>query len=230
MALRQASPALTGGPEGRAAGQKGAGGGLRLRRTGRGLAMALLLGAAHLLPAPGRAQELPAGSSSAASSAPVRLAPILTLNQERLFRASLYGERAIRERDRALAELARENRRIEAELTQEEKDLTERRKALPAAEFRKLADAFDEKVQGIRRAQDEKARAIVGRYEAEQQRFFGLVLPLLSEIVSERGASAIIDSRVIIVATGDIDITDEALRLIDARIGEGSAGEGGGNE
>ncbi len=192
--------------------------------------MALLLGAAHLLPAPGRAQELPAGRSSAASSAPVRLAPILTLNQERLFRASLYGERVIRERDRALAELARENRRIEAELTQEEKDLTERRKALPAAEFRKLADAFDEKVQGIRRAQDEKARAIVGRFEAEQQRFFGLVLPLLNEIVSERGASAIIDSRVIIVATGDIDITDEALRLIDARIGEGSAGEGGGNE
>ena len=196
------------------------------------MALAVVLGAAHLLPAEGMAQEQPSANGSPAvtsdaPSAPRRMAPILTLNQERLFRKSLFGERAIRERDNALAELARENRRIEAELTQEEKDLTERRKALPAAQFRKLADAFDEKVQGIRKAQDEKARAIVGRYESEQQRFFGLVLPLLSEIVSERGASAIIDSRVIIVATEDIDITDEALRLIDARIGEGGAGEAG---
>ncbi len=200
-----------------------------------------LLGAAHLLPVPAAtAQEAPeapavgpgAGVAGAAvSPAPARLAPLLTLNQERLFRGSLYGERVIRERDRALAALARENRRIEADLTQEEKDLTERRKALPAEEFRKLADAFDEKVQAIRKAQDEKARAIVGRFEAEQQRFFGLVLPFLSEIVRRRGASAIIDSRVIIVASEDIDITDEALRLIDARIGEGEgAGEGSGAE
>ena len=53
-----------------------------------------------------------------------------------------------------------ENRRIEAELTAEERTLTEIRDDLSPVQFRARAAAFDEKVQRLRREQDEKARAL----------------------------------------------------------------------
>ncbi len=165
--------------------------------------------------APATAQ--PAGGTQAT--------PILTINQERLFKDSLFGERIMREREEASRALAAENRKIEAQLTAEEKDLTRQRKTLPPEEFRKLADAFDEKVQGIRQAQDSKARALARQIENERQVFFGKVLPILNEIVRERGAVAILDRRAILVASDSIDVTDEALQLIDSRIGDGKTSQ-----
>ena len=61
------------------------------------------------------------------------------------------------------AELATENRRIEADLEAEEQELTELRNTLPAGEFRLLADAFDAKVQETRAAQAAKGRALNAR-------------------------------------------------------------------
>jgi Skp family chaperone for outer membrane proteins len=72
--------------------------------------------------------------------------PVASLNSDRLFSESLAG-RAILEASREKSiTLSEENRRIEAELEQEERELTEKRKAMPAAEFQLLADAFDAKV------------------------------------------------------------------------------------
>ncbi len=178
-------------------------------------AVALSFGLA-MAPIPGGAQQ------AAPMAAPTAPGPsILTINQDKLFKDSLYGERVTRERDTQSRALAAENRRIEADLGAEEKALTEQRKTLPAAEFRKLADAFDKKVQGMRRAQDDKARALTRLQEQEQKLFFSKVLPILAQLLRERHAAAILDRRAILVASDSIDVTDEALRLIDATLGDG---------
>ncbi len=182
--------------------------------------MVLSLGTALAPALPGALRAQAAGGGGAAAVAP-RM-PVLTINQERLFLESLFGERVLEQRDEASTMLAAENRRIEAELSAEEKALTEKRKTLPPETFRELADAFDRKVQTIRQQQDAKARAIAQQVEAEQQRFFELVLPILQEIVQQRGASAIIDRRAILVASDEIDITTEALQRINAEIGDGT--------
>jgi len=150
-----------------------------------------------------------------------QLQAVLTVNQERLFSQSLYGERVVREREVAAAALTAENRKIEAALAAEEKDLTAKRKTMKPSEFRVLADAFDSKVQGIRKAQDGKARALARQQEEEQKIFFGKVIPILTEILKDRQASAILDRRAILVATDAVDITDDALRRIDATLGDG---------
>lgn len=175
------------------------------------LLRAAVLAAALALPAAAQDQPAPAPS------------PVLTLNQDRLFAESLWGKRVTAEIEAASAELAAENRRIEGELTAEEKALTDRRATMPPEEFRKAADDFDTRVVGIRSAQDAKTRALNTRSETERQEFFKLVLPVISDVLQERGAVAVLDSRAIFVSSGAIDITDTLIAEIDRRIGAGPA-------
>lgn len=145
-------------------------------------------------------------------------APILTLDQERLFDGSRVAERVAEEFERRSAELATENRRIEAELEAEELDLTKRRPGLAPEAFRALADAFDEKVQGIRAAQDAKARELQRLQEQGRQDFLRQITPVLAQIVRERGAVAVLDRRSVLLSADAIDITDEAIARINAAL------------
>ena len=149
--------------------------------------------------------------------------PILTLDQEALFNGSRAAERVSEEIARRTAELAAENRRIEADLEAEELELTERRPSLPPDEFRALADAFDTKVQGIRAAQDAKARELQRLRDEERQAFLRRITPILAEIVRERGAVAVLDRRSVFISAESIDITEEAITRINTVLEEEAA-------
>lgn len=148
---------------------------------------------------------------------------ILVLNQDRLLAQTLFGQRIQSELEDASSALAAENRRIEAQLTEEELDLTERRPTMTPADFRELADEFDIRVTGIRSAQDAKARDLQSQTEAAQQRFFEETFPILLEIVQARGASVLLDSRTVLLSAGSVDITDAAIAAIDEVMGAGGS-------
>ena len=128
---------------------------------------------------------------------------------------------AAKQIETASAALAAENRRIEAELTAEEKALTDKRPAMPAEEFRKLADDFDARVTEFRQTQDGKARFIGRIHDAERQAFFAAALPVMAEVLRGHGAVAVLDSRAIFLSADAIDATEEMIARIDAEIGEG---------
>ncbi|MGC9368856.1 MAG: OmpH family outer membrane protein [Paracoccaceae bacterium] len=173
-----------------------------LRASVLGLALALALPSA----APAQEARVPLQSL------------IVTVDQERLFSGSAYGQSLLDEIEKQAAALAAENRKIEAELTAEEKQLTEDRPDMAPEEFRKLAAEFDDKVVGIRDAQDAKARDIVRAREEVQQQFYQDVLPILTEVVRERGALVVLESRSVVLSAGQIDVTTEAIRRIDAQL------------
>lgn len=177
-----------------------------VRVLGLGL---LLLGLAVANPPVARAQD----------AAPAT--PIVVVNQERLLAQSLYGQRIQREVEAAGAALAAENRQIETQLTEEELALTERRALMTPEAFRPVAEEFDDRVNGIRAAQEAKGRALQQQAEAAQQAFFETAYPILVEILRNRGAMVLMDSRAVLLAADGIDITDEAVALIDARLGDG---------
>jgi Skp family chaperone for outer membrane proteins len=149
--------------------------------------------------------------------------PIVVLNQERLLSQSLYGQRIQREVEAAGAALSSENRRIEAQLTEEELRLTEQRATMSAEAFRPLAEEFDIRVEGIRAAQEAKSRALQQQAEAAQGQFFEQVFPVLIGLMRERGAAVLMDNRAVLLSVEGADITDAAIALIDAEIGEGPA-------
>ena len=156
--------------------------------------------------------------------------PILTVEADRLFNESLYGQRLTEEIEAAGSEISAENRQIEAALTAEEKSLTEQRANLPTAEFRKLADAFDEKVQSIRQEQDAKGRALAARTEDVRRDFLEAAQPVLGELMREAGAAVLIERRNVFLSADAIDVTDEAIERINARLGTGAAEDTGTDE
>ena len=100
-----------------------------------------------------------------------------------------------------------ENRRIDEALEREERELTERRAEMKAADFAALASQFDVKVEEIRTAQDGKARAINRHLEEDRQRFFEVVTPILGDLLAETGAAAILANSAIVMSLASLDIT-----------------------
>jgi len=194
---------------------------LRPLRVITALGLSLIWGAAHgqditgssITPAPG-ALDLSAPLAST-------VAPIVVLNQDRLLTRSLYGQRIQSEVEAAGSVLAAENRRIEGQLTVEELRLTERRALMSADEFRPLAEEFNSRVEGIRSAQEAKSRALQVQAEAAQARFYELAFPILVDLLRQRGAGVMMDSRAVLLSVEGVDITDEAIARVDAEVGQG---------
>lgn len=144
---------------------------------------------------------------------------VVTIDQERLFARSAFGQAVTAAVEDAVRTLSERNRSLERTLAEEEQALTERRPTLPAEEFRTLADAFDARVEEIRRTQEARGRAIAAFREAQQQAFFEAALPVMMEVVQASGAVAVLDSRALVLALDSIDITDRILARIDTVLG-----------
>lgn len=183
------------------------------RPVRRGIGAALLavsLAAALALAAPaGRAQDAPA-------------LHIAVISQDQLFIGSAFGKALQARADAALSELQAENQRLDAALELEERALTARRAALGLEAFRPLALAFDEKVKGIRTAQDNKSRELARLAEEGRQRFYQTARPVLEDLMRETGAAILLDRSTVLLAQDALDLTDRAIARIDAVLGDGS--------
>lgn len=172
----------------------------------------------------------------AASRNPDLVLPVMTLDQDALYRGSAWGLRVQADLERRGRQIADENDRLAEEFSTEEQELTKLRQTLPAEEFRKRADEFDKRVVEVRREREAALVELQTKAEEERTAFFRAALPSLTALMRERGALAILDQRAIFVAADSIDATDELIARIDAEIGAGpqappgtdSATDGGG--
>ena len=147
---------------------------------------------------------------------------ILTLDQDRLYGASLYG-RALEAKSLAATQaLATENRKIETDLATEEAALTTQRALVSAEAFDALATAFDQKVERIRAEQEAKAKQLSLDRDAGRKQFFDAAVPILADLMRQLGAFAILNHDAVILSFDSIDVTDRALVELDARLGDGT--------
>lgn len=147
--------------------------------------------------------------------------PILVIDQDRIFSETVRGAEALEEFDEAARTLSAENARIEAELIEEERALTEERPTLDPQVFRERADAFDAKVQRIRAEQDQKAREIQLARDTARQTVIREAAEVIRTVGEERGALIVLDRRSVILSAEAIDITAEVIARIDADDDEG---------
>ncbi|MCU0902565.1 MAG: OmpH family outer membrane protein [Tabrizicola sp.] len=162
------------------------------------------------------------GVQGAAQEAP---APLLTLDQDRLFLDSNFGKAAIARERAATDALEQENRRIEAELVAEEQALTDLRTTLTPEEFTARADAFDAKVERIRGEQDAKSQTLALAREKDRKDFLQVAVPILGDLLGDKGAVAILDKNLVILSLSAIDVTDEAIARVNAALDKPSAPE-----
>ena len=148
--------------------------------------------------------------------------PVLTVDLERIARESDYGQRMAAELQADTVILQSEFNRIEAELIAEEQSLVIKRDTLSSDEFKKLSQAFDEKVVSLRAEQAEKQTTLQARQVDEQREILQRIAPILYEIVSARGGAVLIDRRNIVLDLSSVDITDRAIELMNQRLGDGT--------
>ncbi|PZX57297.1 periplasmic chaperone for outer membrane proteins Skp [Cereibacter changlensis] len=160
------------------------------------------------------------GQAAPAVADPGAGSQVVTITQERLFQDSRAGQQIQDRYETASRALVAENRRIEAALEAEERDLTARRAQMPPEDFRPLAEAFDEKVEGIRAAQDAKSRALTRQRDEDRQRMLEAAAPILAQMMAERGAMVLIDKNAVVLSFDGIDITEDAVARLDAVLGE----------
>lgn len=150
------------------------------------------------------------------------VSPILTIDSERLFLESDFGQRVAAEVEAKGTVLAAENRQIEADLAAEEQRLTDLRATMEAEEFRILANAFDEKVQQTRQVQATKGRALNTLLDQEREVFLGAVEPVLERLMREADAAVILELRSVFVSSSSIEITEDAIARINETLGSGA--------
>jgi Skp family chaperone for outer membrane proteins len=151
------------------------------------------------------------------------ISPVLTIDSDRAYAESAFGMRVAAEVAEEGLKLDAENKRIQAELEAEEQELTDLRTTLIADEFRLLADAFDAKVQTTRAERTSKARMLNTQFSKQQEVFLNAAGPVLEQLMLEAGAAVILERRSVYVSLNVIDITDEAIALLDETLGSGLA-------
>ena len=103
------------------------------------------------------------------------------------------------------------------ELEAEEKRLTELRAETSPEEFRDMADAFDAKVQEIRRDSERRVVDLERDRERLPIQFLRAVEPVLSEVMREAGGTVVLDARTVLFRTDAVDVTETAIARIDLR-------------
>jgi Skp family chaperone for outer membrane proteins len=147
---------------------------------------------------------------------------VLIIDSERVFFETAYGRRLTEELAAQAAALQAENDEIVAELTQEERSLTLRRPTISLEEFRAEAEAFDTKVQEVRRARDAKNVDLqVANAEARSQ-FEERVQAILANLMFERGAVVVLEQRNVVLSVRTANITEDAIARIDRELGDGA--------
>ena len=151
---------------------------------------------------------------------------VLIIDTEQVFLNSVYGKRVVAEIQAKTESQNAENQRISAALTEEEQSIAARRATMTPEAFRAEAEAFDEKVESIRQAQDAKEQEIQAELDAMRRAFDDDVRPILGQIMRERGATVLMGRRDVILYFGAIDITDIAIATVDAQLGDGTKTSG----
>lgn len=148
-------------------------------------------------------------------------APVLTLDQDLLYLTSAWGKRAQARLEAEGEIIAVENERLTQLLSAEEARLTGQRAVLPPAEFRRMAENFDLRATEVRRERAQAVQALNAWAEADRSAFFRAALPVMGQVMQDRGAVAVLDRRTVFVSLDAIDVTDDLVAAADRRLGDG---------
>lgn len=167
------------------------------------------------------APDLPSRTIPSPADAAPLVAPILTVDQDVLFAGSDWGKRTQRVLDEEGGKIEAENERLADQLSAEEATLTQQRGTMDPAEFRRQAEAFDTRATEVRRQRAQVVQDLNAWAEADRTAFYRAALPMMGEMMQERGAVAVLDRRTVFVSLDAIDMTQALVARLNATLGDG---------
>lgn len=146
---------------------------------------------------------------------------IVSINREMLIENSRYGQATLDQVSKKRAELVAQNDTLTKALEHEELELTKLRKTLAAEEFTPLAEAFDVKVNKIRRTQGQKETQLLQQLETVRAQFFRQAEGVIAQMMQENRILFVLNAENVWLSQGG-DITSAVIDRLDAAF---SAGE-----
>ena len=143
---------------------------------------------------------------------------ILVVSRERLLQESIPADRLNEAEAAMTAELQSRVDAIKAELSAEEQELTRLRGTLPPEEFERRVQSFDERVRKERESTQRRAAALQTAFRDARQKLAQAVVPILVTLSQEKGAKLVLDRDQILVAHPSIDVTEEAIAMMNERV------------
>lgn len=187
------------------------------------LCLALCAASAGAQEAPAQPPALPSRTIATTDDSGLpATAPILTVDQDLLFSTSDWGKRTQRVLAEEGSKIEAENERLAAQLSAEEATLTEQRGTLDPAEFRKRAEAFDTRATEVRRERAQVVQDLNAWAEADRTAFYRAALPVMGEMMQDRGAVAVLDRRTVFVSVDAIDMTRDLVSRLNDSLGDGA--------
>ncbi len=153
---------------------------------------------------------------------PQPLPQVLIVDSDRLYEDTLYGKRIEAELTDQVNAVQAENDRIAESLREEELSLTERRPNMTPEAFQLEAEAFDKKVQEVRRVRDSKLNELQAARGAARARFQEQVQGIVANVMLERGGLMVMEQGTVVLSVRSVNITDDVIARVDARLGDGS--------
>ncbi|PRY80502.1 Skp family chaperone for outer membrane proteins [Yoonia maritima] len=147
---------------------------------------------------------------------------ILIIDSDRIYYETLYGRRIAADLNAAIQAVQAENEQIVATLTEEERSLTLRRPDMTPEEFRAEADAFDVKVEEVRRVRDAKNIELQTENAEQRTVFEDRVQGVIGNLMIERGAVIVMEQRSVVMSVREANITDDVIVRVDAELGDGT--------
>ena len=117
----------------------------------------------------------------------------------------------------------------EAALRQEEKDLQEQAALLAPEVLAERRRLFEEKVVALQRDVRAQQQALEQTYGSGVDQVRQAIIEILSAMVDERGIDLVVPQTAVLVGTRNLDITDEVLARLDARLPSVTLNAAGGN-
>lgn len=119
------------------------------------------------------------------------------------------------EQDRRVA-LRGELDKIQQALEAEEAEISELRGELDAEAFEARVRAFDAHVREARRRSQALGEGLQAEFERARQQLVAALSPVLAELLDSHQADVIIDVRSVLATRPNLDVTDEAIRRLNA--------------
>lgn len=157
---------------------------------------------------------------------------VLIVDQEKVLNESAPG-RALRAllQERRAAQLRATAERDKA-MEAEETEIARIRDRLSREEFEKRLQAFDQKVRQARRENQEAVQAMQMENDAARRKLVQALHLVLRDILQERGATVLLNAQTVIMARGDVDVTNEVIERfskvqVEFDLAPSPAGDGG---
>ena len=154
--------------------------------------------------------------NSGADAGKPTLSGVLIVSMDRILRESAAGS-SVQEQAEALREGLRgalDDRR--KQLRDEERELAQLRASLEREAFDERVADFETKVRELRRDEQRDSGRLQRAVGLARAQLREQLAGILVQLMTERGAGVMIDKKQVLVSANGLDVTDEAIKRLDA--------------